>query len=689
MLIRKLYLFAAFLLIATVDSKIVLAQTKTTQDTLTFQNPYEIKVTAPRINLLMKDNPSATTVIGKDILQDMPRAVSADEALMLVPGVRIDNQANGSRIHMSIRGQGILSEHGLRGIKVLLDGIPLNDPTGFASDLYDVDWETVDKVEVLRGPAAALYGGGSNAGVLNIITMNGDRTKPLSGEVFSSFGSNGFWKTGGQIFASSKNIDYRFSISRMMGDGYRVHSGFQGNNIYSKLNWSPTENVKLTQIFGVTTYYNENAEGLTLEQVQQDPRLPNDDAIPLHEFQETNRIFGGIVGSISIDDAQDISFNAFVRSTTYKEPGSTYIWHSKFLTPGVTLQYNAQQELGSSKNFFSIGSDLEGQTIDEYTMLNLGYAVEDSILTSNETIQQTGLGVFLIDRLELNSQLSFLASLRYDKITNKLTDLMNRPVKLSGDVNFDKATARIGVNYSPSQLVSIYANWGQGFLPPSTEELSSNPDNPGGFNKNLAPSTSQCEELGIRGLLKGNLYYDLSVFYLTTNKDFDRYRILPQRPLETFYRNAGSSRRYGLETFISWEPIKPLFVKAAYTYSNFKYTAPDSINGNWLPNSPEHKLTIDVEYKLNENLSIGLTDEMQSKWYIFTNNNSLTQDGFNLVNARVTYTWHVSNMNGEFMFAVKNIFDKTYMAFTEPDPDGNSYQPGPKREIFGGIKIQL
>ena len=688
MLIRNLYLFAVLLLIATLYSQIVSAQTKTTQDTLTFKNPYEIKVTAPRINLLMKDNPSATTVIGKDILRDMPRAVSADEALILVPGVRIDNQANGSRIHMSIRGQGILSENGLRGIKVLLDGIPLNDPTGFASDLYDVDWETVDKIEVLRGPAASLYGGGSNAGVLNIITMNGRKSKGLSGEAYSSFGSNNFWKAGGQIFTSAANVDYRFSIARMMGDGYRIHNGFQGNNIYSKLNWNPSPNVRLTQIFGVTNYYNENAEGLTLDQVNQDPRLPNDDAIPKHEFQETNRVFGGIVGNVLINDAQNISFNAFVRSTTYKEPGSTYIWHSKFLTPGATLQYNVRQDIGTAKNYFSIGSDFETQTIDEYTMQNLGYAIEDSILTSNETIQQTGIGIFLIDRFELNPVWNFVVSFRYDKITNKLTDLLNRSINLNGNANFEKATARVGINYSPNSVVNLYANWGQGFLPPATEELSSNPANPGGFNKNLEPATSQCEELGIRGLMKENLYYDFSVFYLTTDKDFDRYRILPQRPLETFYRNAGSSRRYGFESLITWEPIKPLFIKLAYTYSNFKYTAPDSIKDNWLPNSPEHQLAIDVEYNLNENFSVGLTDEMQSKWYILTDQNT-TQVGFNLVSARVLYRWQFSNLKGELMFTVRNIFDKTYMAFTEPDPDGNCYQPGPKREIFGGIRIQL
>ncbi len=56
-----------------------------------------------------------------------------------MPGVKVDNQADGERVHLSIRGQGILTETGIRRIKVVLDGLPLNDPTGFAPDLFDVD----------------------------------------------------------------------------------------------------------------------------------------------------------------------------------------------------------------------------------------------------------------------------------------------------------------------------------------------------------------------------------------------------------------------------------------------------------------------------------------------------------------------------------------------------------------------
>ena len=132
-------------------------------DTPIVTNPFTVLVEASRQSIPLKDNPAATTVVHARDLASMPRGVAAEEALQGVPGVRIDNQADGERVHISIRGQGVLTESGIRGIKVLMDGLPMNDPLGVAPDLFDVDWSTVDRVEVLRGPAGAFYGGVARA----------------------------------------------------------------------------------------------------------------------------------------------------------------------------------------------------------------------------------------------------------------------------------------------------------------------------------------------------------------------------------------------------------------------------------------------------------------------------------------------------------------------------------------------
>jgi iron complex outermembrane receptor protein len=631
----------------------------------------------------------------------MPRSIAADEALQLVPGVRIDNQANGSRLHMSIRGQGILSERGLRGIKVLIDGIPVNDPTGFAPDLYDVDWETVKQIEILRGPAAALYGGGSAAGVLNIKTEDGG-LNPFGGKFATTVGSNGFYKLLGQVDGTTSNVNYRVSYSHFQGDGYRDHTSFYGNNFSEKMKWDANPRLKITQILTVSEYFNQNAEGLDIDQVNENPKQSNPDAIPCNEYQYTMRITNGFTGQYLLNSNQDITFNAYMRYTKYKEPGSSDVDHSSMITPGFTLQYNAKQQLNNVVNHFSAGADIQWQSIDEYKLPNIRndnrteargsfsqVVNEGTELLANQTTHQSGMGLFLIDQLELNKNWSVVASLRYDNMHNKLDDKMNTTNNLSGSANFDKLTGKIGVAYAMNSAVNLYANWGQGFMPPATEELMSNPVSFGGFNMSLKPATSNGEEIGIRGNIGNILYYDFTGFYTKTDNDFYRYRILPARPLETFYGNAGSSNRYGIETYLSFTPVKSVNFKVAYTYSHFTYTAPDSISGNWLPNCPQHQLNLDLSYKITKKLTIGISSETQSKWYIYTDkiHKDVSQSGFSLLNLRASYGWKIGSVNGEINAYVKNLTDKSYIAFTEPDPDGNSYQPAAKREFFGGIKI--
>jgi iron complex outermembrane receptor protein len=681
-------------------------------DTARIVNMAEVTITANRLPVNLIQNSGASSVVNSKDLNTMPRSIAVDEALRQVPGLRIDNQANGSRVHMSIRGQGILSERGLRGIKVLVDGIPVNDPSGFAPDLYETDWATVQSIEVLRGSAASLYGGSGNAGVLNITTMCGG-VKPFGGSILTSIGSNGFYKVFGQANGSLNRMDYRISLSGIQGNGYRQHSAFWGNNLSEKINWRPTEKISLTQVLMVSGYFNQNAEGLSIDQLN-DPKQANPDAIPFNEYQKTQRITNGFTGDFKISKNQDLLVSGFVRWTRYKEPGSSTVQYRDFITPGGAVQYNINSIGSTIHNHLGIGMDFQYQRINEYKVANIKDStrteeigeidetvIEGNTLLANQVIDQTSLGIFLVDRMEIGEKLGLIFSVRYDDIKNKLTDKLNGPVDLSGKANFNKTTARLGVSYGIAPALNLYGNYSLGFLPPATEELANNPESFGGFNSNLVPATSAGEEIGIKGNIGLNVFYDFTAFILNTENDFYRYRILPQRPLETFYGNAGRTHRGGIESFIAYSPMKKLRLQMSYTYSDFRYmeTSSDSmmtngeflpaiIKGNYLPNSPRHQLYFEVDYHSGKHLSIGLSSEYQSEWYIYTNSD-VTQQGFNLYHARIGYNFIIGKVNAEFLVFGKNLTNQHYMGFTEPDPDGNCYQPASGREFFGTLKLMF
>ncbi|MCX6157179.1 MAG: TonB-dependent receptor [Ignavibacteriae bacterium] len=668
-----------------------------------YKYPLEIIISAPRFNIPLRENSFATSIVGYDFLSSMPKSIAVDEALKLVPGVKVDNQANGERIHLSIRGQGILTERGIRGIKVLLDGLPVNDPTGFAPDLFDVDWATVERIEVLRGTGASLYGGSSSAGILNILTQNGS-DKLLSGQGQFSVGSNNFWKGLGQFGATVDKVNYRVSFSRNMGDGYRDHTHFWNNNVYGKATYTPNKNITLTPIFSYTDSYHENPEGINLQQYQENPKQANPDAIPFNEYLETNRITTGLVGSLKVNDMHDFNFNIYSKRTLFTEANNHTFVDRTYLTPGTSVQYNLHFGNKKYKNHISAGTDLQWQTIYEKRVPN-DYSVRVNTVVSNETIRQRGLGVFFIDRLELGDKFNFMASVRYDDIKNELTDNLKIPYDASGEAKFNKTTGRFGITYSPVPAVNIYANVGQGFLPPATEELAQNPDNFGGFNTHLIPATSFGEDIGVRGTVGNKLYYDVGLFYLTTNNDFDRYRITDSlRSQETFYKNAGSSRRFGAEVYLRYNPLRELTLQTAYTYSNFKYTneTPNRVvmddptiykyvvDGNYLPNSPQHQFYLDAQYEIVPHLFFGLSTEILSKAYIDgANVEAEAVEGYALFNGRLVYDWNISKFNGQISFNATNLGDKKYVAFSEPDPGGNAYQPGTGRQFYGNLKINF
>lgn len=650
----------------------------------------DVTVTAPRVEIPLKDNPAATTVVTRDELQSMPKGIAADEALVLVPGVKVDNQADGERVHLSIRGQGLLTERGIRGITVLLDGLPLNDPSGFAPDLFDVDWDAVERIEVLRGSASALYGGGSSGGVINITTRDGGAA-PISGQASLEAGAYGFYKAFSEAGGTSGDVNYHFTASSSGDNGYRVHTAFDAYNLYGKMKYKAGDSTKLTFIVAGTHYYNDNAEGLNLNWLAEDRRQANPDALTYNEGQRTNRLTVGMSGQTQLASNGAFTYSVYFRRTGWLESVPSTVQHRAYDSPGGTVQYTMSSKIEPFTNHLSLGADLERQTIAEYRAANLGDAVEGPDRLTDQLIAQTGIGVYLIDRVEFSPQWSAMLGLRFDHITNDLTDhLKIDDIDMSGSADFSKVTGRVGAVYNPRPDLGLYASWGQGFLPPATEELANNPDAQGGFNRNLVPATSSGEEVGVRGGIHG-LAYDVALFYLNTDNDFGRYRV-PDRPLETFYGNLGASRRYGLETSVTYSPRPEAVFRAAYTFNDFLYTNIQSLFGSFtdkvMPNSPRHQLAFDGEYVFANRLAVGLGVFAQSGWYV-DQTNVASVDGYTLVNPRVTYRLGKAPYRTELFFQVRNLFGTDYIAFTEPDPDGNSYQPGPTREIFAGVRVHL
>ena len=716
----------AFLSVSAKEKK---TQTVQKHDTLLVKDLGTINVTATRTKTPLNEIPASISVVTPDQLTTFSKGNDADEALRLVPGVRIDNGASdGSRVHVYIRGQGVLTESGFRGIGVMIDGIPVNDPGGFAPDLYDVDWATVSNLEVVKGLAASLYGAGSTGGVLNILTYDGG-SKPLNATFSASGGSYNFWKVLGQVDGTQGNLNYRVSYSHDQSTGYRTHQAYYGDIFSEKANWTVSNKIKITQLLSYTDYFNQNSEGISLGRYEEfGPQAANTDAVPYNEFHKTKRLTGALIGKFDISNNQDILVKAFMRLNDYRETSNNGDDHKPFVNSGLSAQYNLNFGKENLRNHMSLGVDYESKmmTETEYGVFSEAtinskphpasndYFSEAAFDSTNElinqVIKQRSVGVFFIDKLDIVKKLYATLNVRYDYVYNELVNNIPLPdslIQASGNRSFQNTSARFGLAYDIAKFLNLYASYGSGFLVPTEDELYNNPAQWGGFNETIKPSTFLGGELGVRGSVGKRLYYDVDGYYVNTKNDFYRYSIVGRGNNTAFYGNVGASTRYGLEVSASYLPIDCLKFSVAYTYSHDQYTSPDSVSGHWIPQCPQHVLYAEGAVKFLKHFTVGLNVEYQSKWCIQVDDSiynhytdivngqkyirSSWVNGFTTVGADLSYAFNLGPVKTELSLFAKNLFDEQYFGFTEPNngPEYNSYQPAPGRQFFVSLKLRF
>jgi len=712
---RSIYVFIFLFLIVTFPSVAQKKQgtTKPVQDTSAMIKLNEVVINALRMNIPLREIPAAISVVNPGQLKTMPKCIGAEDALRLVPGVRIDNGTGGSRVHVYMRGQGVLTESGFRGIGVFIDGISINNPGGFAPDLYDVDWETVSNIEVVKGLAASMYGASATGGIINITTRNGG-DKPVSGSLFTSAGSNGFWKILGQIDGTQKNVNYRISYSHMQGNGYRIHQAYMADNFSEKLTWTPSAKLKITQMLTYTSYFNQNSEGINLGRYDTvGYTAANTDAIRYNEFHKTQRLTGATTIKYDFAKNQDLLVKGFIRFNNYRETSNNGDDYKPYVNPGISAQYNLHFGKENLFNHLSAGVDYQSMTMTEHL-----FAVPDGDHINNDrkdshwsetsfdtdkmlisqVIRQHSLGMFLIDKLDIAKKLHAILNLRYDYVYNQLDSSVVNDSK-----TYQKPTFRLGLAWDLAKAANIYASYGTGFLVPTEDELYNNPVKYGGFNSLIKPSTSMGGELGVRGEIGKMFYYDITGFDIQSTNEFYRYSIADRGNNTAFYGNMGESTRWGVETYLSFSPLDFLKFDVAYTYSNFKYTSPDSVSGHWIPQCPEHQLSAEAAVKFLKHFTLTLNAQYQSKWCIQVDDSiynsyhengvvrSSWVDGFTVFNANLNYAWKLWNLKGDLGISSKNLFDEHYFGFTEPNngPDYNSYQAAPGREFFVSLRLRL
>ncbi len=643
-----------------------------------------IKVTSPRISQPWLHTPSSVgTVNIGEMLGDPQFAL--DEALVRIPGLHAQNRYNLNQgLRLSIRGFGARASFGVRGVRVLLDGVPLTMPDG-QTDLDALDLGLLEQVEVLRGPTSALYGNGAG-GVLSLSTRAQPEQRHGRVDVFGGELGERRWRleagTAGETVTSLASVARRtldghrdnMAADSTIGTG-RLRAHFAGGELEVSLHTLDIDArdpgaLNLNELRSDRGAAHPNAMRYVVgEQIEQQ-RLSASWSRPLGARSALHlRGWGG-----ERDFGNRLPFEAGGQTRFQRRFG------------GVGAQLDQRFRTGSVAHTLSIGGDLEQQRDDRQRHDNLDGARGDLALDQRE--QARGIGLFVIDQLALGGPWMAALGLRHDHIRLDVADAFLSDGDDSGKRDFRETSFNLGLGYRIGAHELLYARYGSGFETPTNNELA-NPEG-GGFNPAVDPAQAHNLELGVK-LERDHLRAELAIYRVRNEDELSRFEREDQ-PGRSFYRNTGATQRDGAELSVAWRAHPELTLYGSYSLNDYRFRgegpSDQDVDGNRLPGIPRQQLFVEAAWRpvpaWTARLQATALDRVE-----VDDDNTAEVPGYLVLNARLAWTGTWGGVEVQPYLALNNAFDIDYIDNLRVNGGfGRYYEPAAGRVMAGGLSIR-
>jgi iron complex outermembrane receptor protein len=647
--------------------------------------------------------PAHVTVIDREAIR-RSGSRTLQELLALEAGVVVyDQVGNGLTKSLDLRG------FSGSGTKLFLDGVPLNDPRSNALVLELVPLAALERVEITRGSTAALAGGGAEAGVINLWTGRPDPGGSLS----LAAGGFGSFELEGDVRRRLGRADLFLAGSFHETSGFRDNSGGDMRRLAGKLGWDLGGGRRL-ELSLVEASETLGAPGaLTRSELAASrERAPFNRLDLLGEglTQAAASFHGALAGGVSLA----ANLYARARDSEILTTGRAaplfggFFLDSEAAIVGSTVQAERVWSRGDRRNRLSGGlewldSDTEARGF--FTAPTDPGRVEASGLGSDNTAERQALGLFLQDSWSPSPAWTLVAGLRYDRDEVGYVERAPDPTNLAART-YSELSLKAGVSWSPSTRSTLYLSFGEGFLPPTVEELFSFPLF--GSNGELRPEDSESREIGGRRRLGSGGRIEAALFRIDTRDEiiFD-----PGSPIGLFGANvnAGSARRGGIEATASL-PLGSPNRGSSRLIANLTLMDTELLSGanrgKSLPLVPDERLTLGFEGALGGGLWLRL-DALWVGEQVLDNDEANSQgklDAYTVVNARLTWspalgprsghrTGAGSEQTGAVLFLeARNLLDESYESrgiFAFDFAAGRNevfFTPAPGRHLMAGLE---
>ncbi len=665
-----------------------------------------VVVTGPRTARDSTDLPASISVVDMTDAGTTQPKVNVSEVLARVPGLVVQNRQNYAQdLQISSRGFGARAAFGVRGVRLLVDGIPATLPDG-QGQAATFNLDAAERIEVLRGPYSAIYGNHAG-GVVQLFTRDG--SGPALGSSNALTGSDGMRKAGVSAEGSAGLVSYLVDASRFQTDGYRAHSAAQREQAFAKLSWTVAPGARLTM--HASTLRQPGAQdplGVTWASFQRDPRAgeldASDTADPkrsLADRYDTRKDIahqqlglaweqrlgeGQLHFSVYGGDRQVVQYQAFSRA--FQAPAS----HS-----GGVVDFG--RSFSGADLRWTQGLALAGGTLDLTLGLETAYASDTrrgyenflgpqfgvkGLLRRDEQDDQHGADPYL--QLEWKvGPWRVSAGLRHARLRFKVADRFLGNGDDSGSLDFVHTTPLVGLLYKAGPALSWYASAANGVEAPTLNEMFY--ASGGGFNFKLAAARSTHLETGFKALVAG-IRFNAAVFQVKTRDELVVDTAFGGR---TSYRNAGSTLRQGAELSAGtaagreWQAhLAATVLRAVYSQGFGPVAA-----GSQLPGVPRANLFGEVQWA--SPAGVGATLELQATARVFADdaNADVPAPGYGLVNA----AFHARQAVGTWQFRqflrLNNLADRSYVgSVIVGDSNKRYYEAAPGRHVSFGATVQ-
>ena len=647
----------------------------------------QIVVTATRIESALRDVARSISLVNKDRIQNATQQLGLDEVLNGIPGLYMQNRYNFAQdLRVAIRGFGLRSSFGIRGIKIFVDDIPETLPDGQAQ-VDSIDLGSAERIEVLRGPASSLYGNASG-GVISVVSELGGSESYVEAKLAG--GELGYEKYQLKAAGQLARVDYLFNASHQNFAGYREHSSSSGDLLNSKVRVVSGDGDSLTIVFNHTDQPAEqDPGGIDAVQAEAEPRSARAQNVLFDAGEELSQQRIGVVYRTDRLGGDLLLRNYYVwRDFANRLPfvGGGSVDLERFFY-GAGAQYSLT-ELGSGRLNLTIGFDIDRQDDDRRRFDNNQGVFGSLVFDQQEQVDSNG--IYVQGYYKFGSAWSVNAGLRYDELQYMVTDRFLADGDDSGRRNFSEVSPSVSVSYRAGSS-TVFASYSSSFETPTTTELA-NPDGSGGFSQTVNPQTADNYELGFRGA-KQNLSYELTLFQIDLEDELVPFE-LAAFPGRTFYSNAGSSSRSGVEIATSWVLGGGLSADVSYTWSEFGFDSfvdddGNDFSGNSLPGLPRHFGYIGLHYESGKGISTTLESVYSGKLFANTAN-TVSVPAYSVANFRVSHEFTRGNRTLRPYLGINNLFGERYNSNIRINAFGGLfYEPAPGRNLYAGIVVRF